>query len=282
MNLFTFVERLGAVPAAPGPATRRDILAQLGRAAVAALPLGLATLPAAATPQNTSYDAVTLLLLLERTQKSLYTLALAAPGLVPLAQVVDFQRMLTQQTQHEGFLVRALQNAGAVIPAAPAFDFSGRRNVPANPVLFPNVLSSYDEFLALAQQLEDLGVGLYQAQARVLVGGDNQLAQVVLRIHSVEARHAAHVRGLRRSRGAVVKPWPSDSDAPITRPAAAQVLGLVAANENNTAQSLATAAVPFLDFLFLRDTGVRPTALAEAFDEPVSSAAALAALALFS
>ena len=43
----------------------------------------------------------------------------------------------------------------------PTFDFSGRHGVASNPVLFPNVFSDYDSFLALAQQLEDLGARLY-------------------------------------------------------------------------------------------------------------------------
>ena len=44
------------------------------------------------------------------------------------------------------------------MPSEQAFDFSGRKNVATNPVLFPNVLSNYDDFLALAQQLERVQV----------------------------------------------------------------------------------------------------------------------------
>ena len=283
MKLIPLLDRVAAAPDAFVGASRRTVLARLGRAAALALPAGLAALPAAAKLTNTSYDAVALLLLLERTQEALYLQALAAPGLVPAAQAPDFQRMQRHQSQHAAFLTLALQNAGALVPPAPTFDFSGRRGVAGNPVLFPNVLSNYDDFLALAQQLEDLGVRLYKTQAAA-INSDNQLAKAALRIHAVEARHSAHVRGLRRGRGVSVKNWPSDTDAPIARPAAAQVLTVAATgDEGTTVQFISTGtSLPFLSLLFLTDLGVRAGALAEAFDEPVSSATAQAALRLFS
>jgi len=284
MKLISLLDRLAAAPAAPTATPRRNLLGQLGRAALAALPAGLAALPAAASPKDTPFDAVAQLLLLERVQLALYTQALAVSGLVPAAQVADFQRIRRHQTQHEAFLTQALQNAGAAVPTAPAFDFSGRHGVATNPVLFPNVLSNYDDFLALAQQLEDLGVRLYKTQAFAITT-DSQLARAVLRIHAVEAEHAAHVRGLRRGRGAVVKNWPSEADAPIVRPAAAQALTAAATGgEENPTQNLTlTVPIPFGTLLLIRDgTAIHDPALAEAFDEPVSSATALAALALFS
>ena len=279
MTLISLLDRLAATPAA---APRRQLLRALGQAAVAALPLALTAQPAAASTKDTSYDALTLLLLLERLQKALYTQALAVPGLIPPAQAPDFQRMQLHQTQHEAFLVLALQNAGAAVPAVPTFDFSGRHGVAANPVLFPNVLSDYDAFLALAQQLEDLGVRLYKAQSNS--SSDYQIFKSVLRIQQVEAEHSAHVRGLRRSRGVVVKNWPSDTDAPIVRPAAAQVLTTAATGgEDNVAQYLKTGVkIPFASLLLIRDnTAVRDPALFEAFDEPVATATATAALNLF-
>ena len=283
MKLISVLDHLAAAPATP-PAPRRALLAQLGRAAAAALPVGLAARPAAAAPTDTPFDAVTQLLLLERVQQAFYTQALAVPGLVPAAQVPGFQRLLLHQTQHAAFLTLALQNAGAALPPAPAFDFSGRRGVATNPVLFPNVLSAYDEFLALAQQLEDLGVRLYQGRA-FAIASDNQLAGAVRRMYAVEARHSAHVRGLRQGRGVAVKTWPSPTDDAIVRPPAAQALTLAATGgEDNTTQYL-TAGIP-VPFAYLLPTNgslaVQATAVAEAFDEPITGAAAQAALDLFS
>ena len=249
MKLISLLDQLAATPAIAAPAPRRALLAQLGRAAVAALPLGAAALPAAAAPADTSFDAVTQLLQLERTQMALYTQALAAPGLVPAAQTADFQRLLAHQTQHAALLLKALQDAGAIAPALPRFDFSGKHNVASNPELFPDVLTNYDAFLALAQQLEDLGVRLYKTQAFII--SDPQVLRAALRIHAVEAGHSAHIRGLRKGRGAVVQNWPSEEDAAIVRPAAAQALTTAATGgeENGVQYVTPGVAVPFASFL---------------------------------
>ena len=285
MKLISLLDHLAATPTTPTATPRRALLQQVSRAAAAALPLGLGmALPAAAAPTDTSFDATTQLLLLERLQLEFYTRALNAPGLIPSAQVADFQRIKLQQSQHAAFLLQALQNAGATVPATPAFDFSGQHNMATNPVLFPNVLSDYDSFLALAQQLEDLGVRLYKSLA-VFITFDSQLFRSALRLHLVEARHSAHVRGLRRGRGAVVKNWPSEEDAPIVRPAAAQALTTAATGGEETPLQYLTAgtAVPFASFLLIRDnTAIHDPSLPEAFDEPLTTAVAQAALNLFS
>lgn len=285
MKLISLLDRLAA-PAATGDTPRRTVLHQLSRVATAALPVVLGTaLPAAATPNDTSYDALTQLLLLERLQLDFYTRALAVASLIPADQVADFQRLKMQQSQHADFLLQALQNGGATVPAVPAFDFSGQHGVAINPVLFPSVLSDYDSFLALAQQLEDLGVRMYKSLANSIIY-DAPLYRSALRLHTVEARHSAHVRGLRRGRGAVVKNWPSDTDAPIVRPAAAQALTTAATGgEENTLQyaTVGGTAIPFSIFLVAgNNTAIRDSSLPEAFDEPLTTAVAQAALNLFS
>jgi hypothetical protein len=67
----------------------------------------------------------------------------------------------------------------------------------------------------VSQTLEETGVAAYKGQAPHLTGG-GALLTTALRIHSVEARHAAEVR---RVRG--VKPWTSAFDRPMSK---AQVL----------------------------------------------------------
>ena len=283
MKLISFLDHLAAAPTT-GTAPRRALLQQVGRAAVAALPLSLgAALPAVADSKDTSFDVILQLLLLERLQVAFYTQGLAAAGLIPAAQTADFQRLLAHQTQHLTFLGQALQNAGAIVPAAPSFDFSGRHGVASNPELFPAVLTSYDAYLALAQQLEDFSVRLYKT-AVFAITSDASVSQAVLRIHAVEAQHSAHVRGLRRGRGAVVKNWPSEEDAPIARPVAAQALTIAATGGEETAiQYVATnVPVPFADLLLIRDgNAIHDPALPEAFDELVTAAVAQAALSLF-
>ena len=285
MKLLPFLDRLAAGPVATDGAPRRALLQQAGRTALAALPLALAaTQPVAARTKATAYDAIVQLLQLERLQMAFYSRALATTGLVPTAQAADFTRMYDHQLQHVAFLQNLLQNAGTLVPAVPTFDFSGRKNVATNPVLFPNVLTNYDDFLALAQQLEDLGVRLYNALAFANTF-DPQLAKVLLQMLAVEGEHAAHVRGLRRDRGVAVKTWPSSTDAPITRPAAAQVLTQAATGGEDNISQLAAAGVPipFSDLLTVfKLSFVDNDSLAEAFDEPVNPTTAQAALDLFS
>lgn len=272
MKLLPFLDRLAAGSAATASAPRRTLLQQAGRTALAALPLALGTMqPVAARTKATAFDAITQLLQLERLQMTYYSRALTTTGLIPTTQVADFTRMYDHQLQHVAFLQNTLQNAGAIVPVVPTFDFSGRKNVATNPVLFPNVLSSYDEFLALAQQLEDLGARLYNAYA-FISGMDAQLSKVLLRMLAVESQHSAHVRGLRRDRGVTVKTWPSASDAPIVRPAAAQILTAAATGGEDNISQPASAGVPiaFSDFLTVFKLSFVPdAALAEAFDEPV-------------
>ncbi|MBJ6108989.1 ferritin-like domain-containing protein [Hymenobacter sp. BT523] len=279
---MSFLDHVAAAPSAAAP--RRALFQQLGRAAVAALPLGLgAALPAAAETKDTSLDALTQLLLLERLVSAFYTRALANPSLIPAAQVPDFQRILRHQNQHVALFTQALQDSGAVMPAMPTFDFSGQRNASGNPVLFPNVLTVYDDFLALAQQLEDLSARIYRSQV-FNISYDPKLYKAALSIAAVEAEHSAHVRTLRRNRGVAVKSWPSATDAAIARPAAAQVLATAATGgEDNLAQEQqAGALVPFASLLsVLRLTFVSEASTAEAFDEPASTTVAQAALNLF-
>ena len=293
MKLLPFLDRIAASSAANGAAPRRALLQQAGRTALAALPLGLgAVQPVAARTKATAFDAITLLLLLERLQLAYYTRARATTGLIPAAHTADFQRMLSHQTQHIAFLQKALQDAGAIVPPVPTFDFSGRKNVATNPVLFPDVLSNYDSFLALSQQLEDLSVRLYTSYAFVNTN-DGQFAKVLVRILAVEGEHSAHVRGLRRDRGVAVKTWPSSSDTPIVRPAAAQALTDAATGGEDNATQLSSAGVPivFSDLLSVfKLTFVPDASVAEAFDEPLTTgskytsqaALAQAALDLFS
>jgi hypothetical protein len=284
MKLISVLDHLAATPTAPEPTPRRALLATLGRAAVAALPLGLgATQPASAAPLDSSYDATLQLLFLERLQTALYTQGLAAAGLIPTALRPDFQRMLAHQTQHATLLQQALQDAGAIVPSVPAFDFSGRHGQSSNPVLFPNVFTNFDDFLALAQQIEDLGVRLYTAHAFSLVY-DASLTRNVLRMLPVESQHSAHVRSLRRSRGAVVQNWPSEEDAVISRPAAAQILTTAASSGEETTIQYQSAgvAIPFSTFLTIsKGTAIHDPALAESFDETANTTTAQAALNLF-
>ncbi|MBF9239136.1 ferritin-like domain-containing protein [Hymenobacter sp. BT683] len=295
MNFLSLLDRISSVDAPSDAAPRRDLLRQLGqagaRAAVAALPLALGT-PAQAAPANNSFDAVVLLLKLEDLLMDFYTKALAAPVLTNAAQAavrLDFVRLQQQQQGHARFLRDTLSFAGVTPPPAPSFDFSGRRNNPANPVLFPNVLTDYTAFLQLAQQLEDASASIYLGQLAFLTT-DKPLFDAVLRMQLVEARHASHVRTLRRSAtpATAVKSWPSTADTaptaavlvPSTSSSGATPTSIYTFEANERQISTGTTVVPFPTIL----TGVNAVqsrAFAEAFDEPLPTLQATALLSIF-
>jgi hypothetical protein len=222
-----------------------------------------------------------------------YTQALAAPALTdPAAVRPDFERLLSQQQNHAEFWRSVFSAAGLTPPAprpADSFDFSGRKNDPANPELFPDVMTSYPAFLQLAQQLEDASVSIYLGQVPAF-GSDKQLLEAVLRLQIVEARHASHVRTLRRTaaNAVAVKSWPSKLDptvnpavlvpSPVSSTAAPVSIYSFEAKET---QLVGNSEVPFLGVL-TGNTAVQFSALAEAFDEPLPTRQATALLGLFS
>lgn len=285
MNLLSLLDTISAFPtpsataelAPQGTAGRRNLLRAGARALAASLPL-VAALPAAGTAQTT-LDSLRLLLTLADLQAALYTRALATAGLVPPAVRPDIVRIQQLQQQQAAFLRGLFVPAGALAPAVPTFDFSGSHNG-TGPVLFPNVFTTFDGFLQLAQPLADAAARFYLGQLSTLVT-NTQLLGATLRRQAVEARQAAHLRTLRRGAGTLPKSWPSPTD-----PAAPAALATIQADENNTNQLVpgATAGtLHYLNFnaLFSPDVPVQTTALAEAFDEPLPTDQAVGLLALF-
>jgi hypothetical protein len=102
---------------------------------------------------------------------------------------------------HEIAHVALLRTAlGAAAPAAvtgTAFDFTGTRNPGASNGPFLPATNNLQFLLAVTQAFEDTGVRAYKGQAPNLLR--TQTLQTALRIHSMEARHAARIRRIRRS-----------------------------------------------------------------------------------
>lgn len=271
---------------AAAPASRRAALAELSRfsarALAAALPLGLGTALPAQAGTRTILDVLQLAVQLERLQEALYTRALAAtPSLFPAADATlrpSFEAMLRHQQQHVATLSNAITASGGAVPAAPRYDLTGSRNG-AQAAVFPAVFSNFDEFLRVAQLLEDVTVRAYKAQVETLAP-DNYILQTALQMHATEARHAARVRLIRRQRGATVKPWPSPTDAPLT---AAGPTDVAYEGENALDQRLPNfQSVPFrLLPIGYPGTNVLTQGVPEAFDEPLANARVEALLGVF-
>ena len=273
---------------------RRGALDQLSRlsgtVAAATVPLALGSMlrGAYASPQSTVTDSLTLAYTLEVLENTFYSQAL---GLVPSTPVVSptllsatlrpgIATIQSHEQQHVAFLSTVLQASGIAVPGIPRFDFTGSQNG-TQPALFADVFSNPDTFLLVAQLLEDAGVRAYKGQLTTVQGNTTTL-EAALRIHSVEARHAAHIRNLRRARGATVKAWVSPSDQNDT---VAGKTDAVYIGENNTTQKISgKAAVPFrtlpIDEASLGETAILAK-VAEAFDEPITAATATQIASLF-
>lgn len=150
-------------------------------------------------------DILNFALTLEYLEDGFYRAALSQPGLIPQ----QFVEVFSTISRHESAHVSTLQSAlGSAAIAQPKFDLTGGGK-------YPDILSNFRTFALVSQTLEDVGVAAYKGQAPKLTGGGDLLT-TALRIHSVEARHAAEVR---RVRG--VRSWTGAFDKPMSK---AQVL----------------------------------------------------------
>jgi hypothetical protein len=183
----------------------RNVAAKLG--VLATTPIVLAAVSTEAFSQGLPKQVVDILnfaLTLEYLEDEFYRTALGSnfiPG--------QFTEVFSTISRHESEHVMTLTGAlGGAAVAKPRFDFTARGK-------YPDIFSNFRTFALVSQTLEDTGVAAYKGQAPALTGG-GQLLTTALRIHSVEARHAAEVR---RIRG--VKAWTGAFDRPMSK---AQVL----------------------------------------------------------
>ncbi len=181
------------------------------RIGLTALPFALGSLFNKAYGKTTDLvvDTLNFALTLEYLEAEFYQNAVGAIGLIPLAAQDQFQTIYQQENYHVIFLKSAITAAGGVPIVKPVFDFTGGNGSGNGP--FAGVFSNYASFLELSQTFEDTGVRAYKGQAVNLMGNDTVLT-TALNIHSVEARHAAYVRGQRSA----VKPWITQNQAGTT------------------------------------------------------------------
>lgn len=187
---------------------RRSVIKNWSKGiALTALPLALGSLFKKAYGKNTGLitDTLNFALTLEYLEAEFYQTALNSSGLIPSgAPTGAIQTIYDHEAAHVTFLQQVITAAGETPVAKPTFDFSGGNGSGSGPFL--TAFSDYDLFLAVAQTFEDTGVRAYKGQAANLIT-DNVALEAALNIHSVEARHASHIRSMRKARGASVKPW---------------------------------------------------------------------------
>ncbi len=177
--------------------------------ALSALPFALGSLFKKAYGQTTTGVAGVLnfALTLEYLEYEFYKQVVNS-GIIPAGPAVGaLTKIRDHEMAHVEFLKKAITGAGAV-PIAPLtaadFDFTAKGT-------FSDVFTNYDTLLAVAGTLEDTGVRAYKGQAPNLLGTGAVLT-AALNIHSVEARHASHIRQMRKARGVNIKPWITGSN----------------------------------------------------------------------
>ncbi|MEO6837183.1 MAG: ferritin-like domain-containing protein [Ginsengibacter sp.] len=196
--------------------TRRNAMRSFaktsGRIALASIPFALGSMFQKAygsptSPSDIIIDTLNFALTLEYIESNFYIKAVAS-GIIPAGDSLSaFTIIRDHENEHVTFLTTAITAAGGtpVTFTAASFDFTAKGT-------FPGVFTDYGTLLAVAQTFEDTGVRAYKGQAPNLISNNDYLT-AALQIHSVEARHAAHIRGMRMAAnllvpaGVIVKPW---------------------------------------------------------------------------
>ncbi|RZF62503.1 ferritin-like domain-containing protein [Sphingobacterium corticibacterium] len=274
MNLFQIFDTITTVEPefneriSPRREAIRNMMSFGKKVGIAAIPFVLSDLLKKAYGQTAPKDVTGVLnyaLTLEYLEAEFYTLAAEKSGLIPSGRPLQaIKTIRDHEVAHVNFLKEVLGNAA--VPK-PTFDFTAGGT-------FDSVFSDYDTFLALAQAFEDTGVRAYKGQAGILKGNQVVLT-AALQIHSAEARHASHIRQMRRARGGAAenqKPWITGAnDSGI-----GSVVDPIYAGEDNKVQ--AGVDISMLPGISGR---ISDNAATQSFDEPLTADSVLDIAGLF-
>ncbi len=258
--------------------TRRKVMKQFanvsGKLALAAIPLALGSMLNKAYGQTppTVNAVLNFALTLEYLEAEFYTNIVGSPGYLtaPAAAQAALTKIRDDENKHVLFLKSVL---GTAAVPKPTFDFTAGNGSGTGP--FAGYLASYAVQLAMAQTFEDTGVRAYKGQAANLQSNRTVLT-AALNIHSVEARHASHIRQMRRALDAAIpaaqkplKPWITLNYSGITySPAADAAIQLSYNGEELTTQA-------GVNIVGLGGAFNDAKAASEGFDEPLTMAAVL-------
>ncbi len=240
-----------------------------GKFALASLPIAFGSMlnKAYGSPTGTT-DAITdvlnFALTLEYIESEFYKKGydagvagtLAIPAGAPMGAIKTIR---DHEIAHVAFLKTAITSLGGTPVAftAASFDFTAKGT-------FPTVFTDYGLFLAVAQTFEDTGVRAYKGQAGNLIS-NNDVLTAALNIHSVEARHASHIRQMRKTNGGLVpagvnvKPWITLNQSGI---------GSSAVQASYDGEEATTQAG--VNIVNIGGFTISPSAASEGFDEPLT------------
>ena len=277
MNLHNVIDQIEKIDPEVGDRLngRRAAMKSLanigGKLALASVPLALGSLFKKAYSQTAStqiLDVLNFALTLEYLEAEFYNKGLDAGELIPAGDDrMAFMVIAKHENAHVAFLITTIKALGGTPVSKPTFDFTAGNGSNAGP--FAGVFSNYDLFLAVSQTFEDTGVRAYKGQAGNLISS-NEVLRAALQIHSVEARHAAHVREIRyRKPSALVVgmplPWITLNNSNIASPLVQPSYN----GEENTIQG-GVEIVRINNFEISREDA------SEAFDEPLTKEQVLA------
>ncbi|MBT2557408.1 ferritin-like domain-containing protein [Hymenobacter sp. ISL-91] len=225
MNILRIIEQLSEVDADVLGRfdSRRAVFKSLGNTAkmgaLAAAPVFVSSLFSKAYGQTTTPSVIEVLnyaLTLELLEEDFYK-KMTAAGKVPAGAAAGaIATILKHETAH----VKLLSDTIKALSGTPVTNKKFKASA------FP---ADYPTQLVVAQALEDTGVRAYKGQAGNLMS-NSALLQVALQIHSVEARHAAHIRGMRQQPA-----WIPASDSALPAPLGPVYTGGI--REDNVIQS---------------------------------------------
>ena len=263
--------------------TRRNAMRQFaglaGKLATAAVPFALGGMFKKAYGQSarsqTLLDVLNFALTLEYLEAKFYQLgnAAATAGTLAIPAGVERNSFITigaHETAHVAFLRSTITTLGGTPVPEPVFDFTAGNGTMAGP--FVAVFTNYALYLAVAQTFEDTGVRAYKGQAvDPDLMANNDVLQAALQIHSVEARHAAQVRRIRKANtglvpaGVDVKPWITLNQSGIAS---------AAVQPSYDGEQITNQAG--VEIVGINGQAISANAASEAFDEPLTKAQVLA------
>lgn len=159
-------------------------------------------------------DVLNFALKLEYLESYFYQQRTALVGLSAV-NATALTLIATDEANHVKFLRNTLGSAAINDPTAAAFDFTGGKGSNAGP--FADYRTNPATYLALAQSFEDTGVRAYKGAAPIAsVMANKTVLTAALNIHSVEARHASHLRAMRRGGAASTNPAQAAAVSPYS------------------------------------------------------------------
>ena len=279
MNIVNILEEIEKIDGeiyeriSPRRAAMKQFYSFGSKVALAAVPLAVGSMFKKAYGQTTTgvLGVLNFALTLEYLEYYFYEAGLASAPLLlnGLTTGSPARGAITTIRDHELAHVNLLKGAITAAGGTPVVFTSGQFDFTARNT-FPTVMSDYPTFLAVANAFEDTGVRAYKGQAGNLMG--SPYLETALNIHSVEARHASHIRQMRKATaggGVNIKPWITGVDNTTGTPVAN-----VYAGEAQTVQAGITITN-------INGSGVSANAASEAFDEILTKEAVLAIAAPF-